>query len=73
MTGYDVIRVVASRRVAGWRGDGSPCGCPGAEERTARAKRENLAAEQQLLVAAQHRSTAQDLQSRADEIDPDID
>ena len=44
----------------------------GAEERAARAKRENVAAEQQLLVAAQHRSTARDLQSRADEIDPDI-
>ena len=43
-----------------------------AEERAARAKRESLAAEQQELAAAAHRSTAQDLQSRADAIDPDV-
>lgn len=43
-----------------------------ADERAARAKREQLSAQQEQLAAATHRSDAQDLQNRADEIDPDL-
>jgi hypothetical protein len=42
-----------------------------AEERAARARREQLASEQQELAAARSRAQAQDLNARADEIEPD--
>ncbi len=42
-----------------------------AEERSARSQREAIAAEQHQLAAAHTRASAQDLQTRADEIDPD--
>jgi len=43
-----------------------------AEERAARAKREQLASQQQQLAAARSRATVDDLRSRADEVDPDV-
>jgi hypothetical protein len=43
-----------------------------AEESAARSKREGFAAEQLQLAAAAQRSSARDLQSHADEIDPDV-
>ena len=42
-----------------------------AEERAARARREEAAAQQQELAAASSRAQAQDLNERADAIDPD--
>src|SRR5438477_3004442 len=43
-----------------------------AEERAARAKGEQLAPQQQQLAAARSRATVDDLRSRADEVDPDV-
>jgi FtsZ-interacting cell division protein ZipA len=43
-----------------------------AEERAARAKREQLAAQQQELAAARSRADVDDLRTRADQVDPDI-
>jgi hypothetical protein len=43
-----------------------------AEERAARAKREQIAAEQERLEAERHLATAADLRTKADELDPDV-
>jgi hypothetical protein len=43
-----------------------------AEERAARAKREQIAADQQRLEAERNLSAAADLRTKADELDPDV-
>jgi hypothetical protein len=43
-----------------------------AEERAARAKREQAAADQQRLEAERHMAAAADLRTKADELDPDV-
>jgi hypothetical protein len=43
-----------------------------AEERAARAKREQAVAEQQRLEAESHVAAAADLRTKADELDPDV-
>jgi biopolymer transport protein ExbB/TolQ len=43
-----------------------------AEERAARAKREQIAAEQERLEAERNLAAAADLRTRADELDPDV-
>ena len=43
-----------------------------AEERAARARREQIAADQQRLEAQRNLAAAADLRTRADELDPDV-
>ena len=56
----DVAEMESSRLVAA------------AEERAARAKREQIAAEQERLEAERHMAAAADLRTKADELDPDV-